>query len=153
MNIVDKTDAFMPFLKEAIGQKRSDLEISKLVIAKGESMTQIPSNSMDIVVHTFILCSVDDYTAVLSEVHRVLKPGGVCVFIEHSLDNKNGLRWLIQKLIGPVWFCGLDCRFKCMDTIFKSAKYESITHKKFEITHPFFLYLVNPIVYGYGCKT
>jgi len=29
-----------------------------------------------------------DSNKVLSEIQRVLKPGGVCIFIEHSIDNK-----------------------------------------------------------------
>ena len=51
-------------------------------------MESIESASMDAVVHTFILCSVKDSDKVLSEIQRVLKPGGVCVFIEHSIDDK-----------------------------------------------------------------
>jgi len=89
LTILDKTDEFLPFLKKSINEnKRDDLKISKLVVNYAENMESIESASMDAVVHTFILCSVKDSDKVLSEIQRVLKPGGICVFIEHSIDNK-----------------------------------------------------------------
>ena len=87
VTILDKTDKFMPYLQKSINaNKRDDLKVSKLVLNHAENMHSIESNSMDAVVHTFILCSVKNSDTVLSEIHRVLKPGGVCVFIEHSVD-------------------------------------------------------------------
>ena len=89
LTILDKTDEFLPFLQKSISKNnRDDLKISKLVINYAENMESIESASMDAVVHTFILCSVKDSDKVLSEIQRVLKPGGVCVFIEHSIDDK-----------------------------------------------------------------
>ena len=87
--ILDKTDMFMPNLKASIIENnRQDLNISKLVLNHAENMHSIKSNSVDAVVHTFILCSVRNSDAVLKEIYRVLKPGGVCVFIEHSIDKE-----------------------------------------------------------------
>jgi len=42
------------------------------------------SSSFDTVVTTFTLCSVQDPTAALSEVRRVLRPGGRLIFLEHG---------------------------------------------------------------------
>jgi len=39
--------------------------------------------AFDVVVSTLVLCTVDDPHRALSEIHRVLRPGGRLVFIEH----------------------------------------------------------------------
>jgi SAM-dependent methyltransferase len=43
----------------------------------------LPDGSIDAAVATFVLCSVDDPTAALAELYRVLRPGGRYVFAEH----------------------------------------------------------------------
>ena len=47
-------------------------------------------NSVDAVIVTLVLCSVEDVPKVLSEVKRVLKPGGKFYFFEHVLDPNPG---------------------------------------------------------------
>ena len=150
VHIVDKTDDFLSYMVESFKDAgREDLNISKLVVGKAECMDKIESNSMDLVVHTFILCSVDNPALVLSEIYRVLKPNGVCIFVEHSLDSKNFLRNLAQILIAPIWYYLLDCKFKPMKNILQKENiYDSIVIREFSHS----MYLVNPIVFGYGKK-
>lgn len=93
LTILDKTDMFLPYLeKSLVTANRTDLTISKLVVNHAENMKSIESNSIDAIVHTFILCSVDNHTLVLNEIYRVLKPGGVCIFMEHSIDNEVNIK-------------------------------------------------------------
>jgi ubiquinone/menaquinone biosynthesis C-methylase UbiE len=73
ITVLDVTDRFLPALQESIEQNRKDLTISKLVVSSAEKMTPIESNSMDAVVHTFMLCSIPDTAATLNEIYRVLK--------------------------------------------------------------------------------
>lgn len=148
--ILDKTDEFLPYLKESFSV-RSDLEISKLYVEKAENMKSIESNSVDLVVHTFILCSVDDFQKVLNEIYRIMKPGGVCLFIEHSLADEFTFTRLMQKLIAKLWFICLDCRFKKMKLILNSSKYDTMSIEKYSFKNKL-LFLVNPVYYGYGMK-
>ena len=84
--------------------------MAKLIVEKAERMRGVKSSSMDLVVHTFTLCSVDNCSLVLDEIYRVLKPGGVCLFIEHSLDTRSWfVRWM-QTIVGPFWYLFMSCR-------------------------------------------
>lgn len=148
ITILDKTDIFLSYLQESIDRCRSDLSISKLVVNSAEKMSSIESNSMDVVVHTFILCSIPDTDSTMKEIYRVLKPGGVCVFMEHSVENRNKLRVLGQKLIEPLLG---DCSFKDMNKLVQSGPYDRLVIKNSEFLNGFFN-MMNPIVFGYGIK-
>ncbi len=67
--------------------------------------------SFDTVVSTLVLCTVDDPVQSLQEAHRVLKPGGKLLFLEHvRSDNAKSARWQdrlngIQRRVA----CGCNC--------------------------------------------
>lgn len=58
--------------------------------------------SFDCVVCTFTLCSVDDPAKVLSEIRRILRPGGRALFLEHGrAPDADVAKW--QDRIEPIW--------------------------------------------------
>lgn len=61
-----------------------------------------PNRSFDTVVCTFTLCSVEDQMQVLSEMLRILRPGGQALFLEHGrAPDANIAKW--QDRIEPIW--------------------------------------------------
>ncbi|VAW00453.1 SAM-dependent methyltransferase PA0798 (UbiE paralog) [hydrothermal vent metagenome] len=67
----------------------------------GEAMP-FADDSFDTVLTTFTLCSVQDGKQVLSEIRRVMKPGGKILYLEHGRAPDPGPeKW--QKRIEPAW--------------------------------------------------
>lgn len=65
---------------------------------------QLPfaDRSFDAAVVTYTLCSVDDPSRALAEIHRVLRPGAELIFVEHGLAPDAGpRRW--QHRLTPAW--------------------------------------------------
>lgn len=61
-----------------------------------------PERSFDTVVCTFTLCSVEDQKQVLSEMLRILRPGGKALFLEHGrAPDPDVAKW--QDRIEPIW--------------------------------------------------
>lgn len=62
-----------------------------------------PDGAFDAVVGTLVLCSVPDVVRALSEIYRVITPGGRFVFLEHvaAEDRPRRLEW--QRRVEPVW--------------------------------------------------
>jgi ubiquinone/menaquinone biosynthesis C-methylase UbiE len=59
------------------------------------------SGSFDSVVSTWTLCSIPEVAQAVTEVYRVLRPGGKFVFLEHGLSDDPGVqRW--QRRLNPL---------------------------------------------------
>ncbi|SFH29331.1 Methyltransferase domain-containing protein [Palleronia marisminoris] len=64
----------------------------------------LEDRSVDCVVTSWTLCSVTDPRQALSEIRRVLKPGGMFSFVEHGLAPEARVqKW--QHRLTPIWSC------------------------------------------------
>lgn len=62
----------------------------------------LPRGSVDAVVGTYVLCSVDDQAAALAEVRRVLVPGGRAVFVDHVVAPPHTMKRAVQRVVTPI---------------------------------------------------
>ena len=89
--------------------KRARSEASELgwserieFLETGAENVPLEDGSIDTVVITFVLCTIPDWAGALSEVRRVLKPGGKVLFSEHGLSPDQGVaQW--QRRIERIW--------------------------------------------------
>jgi SAM-dependent methyltransferase len=95
---IDPTPALLEDSRRLVAERGISADIREGV---GEDIP-FASGTFDTVVTTFTLCSVAEQMRVLSELKRVLKPGGLAIFLEHGRAPDAAVqRW--QRRIEPLW--------------------------------------------------
>lgn len=95
-----------PEILKRAEKRAKDLPFALETILTSASGIPIEKHSVDFVVSTFTLCSVQNTIDVLREVKRILRPGGQFLFLEHGLSpDKKIQTWQnrltpLQKKIG-----------------------------------------------------
>src|SRR5207247_5616355 len=94
-------------------------------------------SSFDAVVSLFALCTIPDPPIMLSEIRRVLRPGGVFVFMEHVAASDFPTR-MLQKAVRPIWIrfaegCRPDCE---TGSAIAAAGLRDVQFEAFHIAEP-----------------
>ncbi|HLK09980.1 MAG TPA: methyltransferase domain-containing protein [Candidatus Binatia bacterium] len=85
-------------------RKMGDLSFPVDLVQRSAEELPFDGGSFDTVVTTWVLCSIPEPLRALSEMRRVLAPGGQLLFVEHGLAPDAGVRaW--QRRLNPVWRC------------------------------------------------
>ncbi len=131
-------------------QLRLKLEVSgrnaELIEAGAENLP-FDDDSFDTVTVTLVLCTVPDQPAALKEVHRVLKPGGQLLFLEHVRADDPGLAKWQDRLEKPWRFLGDGCHCnRDTESAIRAAGFElgDVEHGELPKAPP----IVQPLVQG-----
>lgn len=87
---------------DALRRKAARYGITLEIRAERAESTGLPTASVDAVICTLVLCTVEDQAAALAEVRRILRPGGRFVFIEHVASAPGPIRAL-QRVVRRPW--------------------------------------------------
>lgn len=98
LHCVEPSLAMHERLRARAAQRGIDLGLQ----AGSAAHIDLPDSSVDEVICSLVLCTVDDPAEVLAEVRRVLRPGGRFRFVEH-VAAEGPIRGRVQRLIRPVW--------------------------------------------------
>jgi SAM-dependent methyltransferase len=120
---LDHVDLVLSEPDEAMADRLRDrlarLPHPATVVLAGAEALPFADDEFDTVVSTLVLCTVPDQVAALREVHRVLRPGGRLLFIEHiRSESARWARW--QDRLNRPWRAfaeGCNCNRSTLDTI------------------------------------
>nr|AUF72233.1 putative methyltransferase-like protein 7A [Apostichopus japonicus] len=114
---------------------------------------EVKDGSVDAVVGTYVLCSVNNTEAAMNEIKRVLKPNGKYYFVEHVRDEYyNSWTHIGQRLMHPIMKVLADCDCaKSTWTFIDRAGFKAVDYRQGEGSEkfPFFL---RPHIYGCATK-
>jgi ubiquinone/menaquinone biosynthesis C-methylase UbiE len=103
--------------------------------------------SFDVAVSTLVLCTVDDQPRALRELHRVLRPGGKLLFIEHVRSDDPKVARLQDRFL-PINVRighGCHCNRPTVDGLRKAGfDVTQLEHDELKHTPPF----IRPLVVG-----
>ncbi|CAN6280004.1 unnamed protein product [Urochloa humidicola] len=108
-------------------------------------------NSMDVVIGTLVLCSVNNINMALREIYRVLKPGGLYLFVEHVAAPDGSLLRFIQGAFDPLQqFVADGCHLtrKTGENI-RDVGFSSLSLDSVRLSNA---YIISPHVYGVASK-
>eukprot|EP00092_Neocalanus_flemingeri_P091815 GFUD01116493.1.p1 GENE.GFUD01116493.1~~GFUD01116493.1.p1 ORF type:complete len:268 (+),score=82.37 GFUD01116493.1:28-804(+) len=115
------------------------LDIKDIKEGFGEDLSAagIADASVDAVVMTLVLCSVQDQLKCLEEIKRVLKPGGKFFYIEHIIGEEGSIIRTVHKLlmIGGFWPFMADgcCTDRATDKVMETAGFGKLEQKKYDL--------------------
>jgi SAM-dependent methyltransferase len=147
--------AVEPSLKmhDRLRERAAEAGIELQLVAHGAESLPIADASCDEVICSLVLCTVTDPDRVLTEVRRVLRPGGRFRFVEHVVAPAWSPRRWLQRLIRRPWSwlfegCTLD---RDTGARIRAAGFAEIQLRR-ERFHRSFFIPVNTTIWGVATR-
>lgn len=126
--------------------RRSGLERVEILPCSAEQV-DLPDASFDHIVTTLVLCSVADPVQTLSELKRLLRPGGSLVLMEHVRADEKSTLYRLQRRLEPFWKrCAGNCHLtRQTESLLREGGFKtSLSHVEMEGAPSF----VRPMIKG-----
>jgi len=128
-----------PQMHGALRARAARHGVSVDLVERSADDTGLPDDSVDWVVSTLVLCTVTDPAATLSEIRRILRPGGRFVFIEHVAASPGSWLRRIQELLRRPWQWFFEGCHTHRDTLLeiRRAGFSNVRVEHKTLTSPF----------------
>lgn len=150
---VDPNQYTMRLLKERL-EPYKNIQLEMFSLNYAESMKDVSNDSIDCVISTLVLCSVNDQEEALAEVKRVLKPGCPFFFMEHVIAQPGSYLFRGQMMFNGVWgklFDGCDVTRDTL-SILQNAGFCEVYYETFNARLGCVACLLRPHIFGYATK-
>jgi ubiquinone/menaquinone biosynthesis C-methylase UbiE len=139
------TEPVTPMVRR-LERRLGELSATATVLRAPAEDLPFESATFDVAVSTLVLCGVDDQPRALRELHRVLRPGGTLLFLEHvraddakRARQQDRMNWLNRIVVR------CDCNRPTLDTIRQEGfTVTTVEHTELPKAPPF----VRPTVIG-----
>lgn len=141
-----------PYMHSYLKKEADRLGFQNIDLHTGTAeQLNVVDKSMDAVVSTLVLCSVNNLPAVLEEIKRVLKPGGRFFFLEHVAAPQGTQLRRMQNWIEPLWQVLGDGCHPNRETwlALENAGFERVDYEQFQANLPA---IVSPQIMGVATK-
>jgi ubiquinone/menaquinone biosynthesis C-methylase UbiE len=136
-----------PHMAAKLRKRAGSLALNARVIEAPAEELPFDDASVDTVVSTLVLCTVQNPQQTLAEVSRVLRPGGSLLFAEHVRSASPRAAWWQDKVRRPwSWYaCGCQCNRDTISAL-QTASFQvgQIGHDRLRWISP----VVRPMVVG-----
>ncbi|XP_008408334.1 methyltransferase-like protein 7A [Poecilia reticulata] len=146
----DPNPHFKKYLDKSMKQN-DHLTYDQFVVASGEDMASVEDESVDVVVCTLVLCTVEDVPQTLREVHRILRPGGAFFFMEHVVADPSTWAYFFQHVLQPAWYYFGDGCEATRET-WKYLEEAGFSELKLRRIQAQLMFMINPHIIGYAVK-
>jgi ubiquinone/menaquinone biosynthesis C-methylase UbiE len=136
-----------PHMAAKLRKRAGSLALDARVIEAPAEELPFDDASVDTVVSTLVLCTVQNPQKALAEVARILRPGGSLLFAEHVRSASPRAAWWQDKLRRPwSWYaCGCQCNRDTISTLqAASFQVEQVRRDRLRWISP----VVRPLVVG-----
>lgn len=128
-----------PYMHDRLRRRAEKADIALEILESGAEDIDLPNESVDVVISTLVLCTVPDLEGVLSEVRRILRPGGRFLFLEHVAAPEGTRPRKLQEWIQTPWhylFEGCNTTREISSSL-KSARFRSVQFSSYRLRSPF----------------